>query len=222
MPVTAIRLGLLATGLAVPTNRGHPTKSWHVRAQVMRQSIKSLRALRWFLAAAAALVLGFVIQSPPPGATAVAAAGEQAAVASPGELIYVPIYSSIFFDDGKRTLELAATLSIHNIDPDRPITVTRADYYNTDGKLIKKYLEKPSTLKPLQTANIVVEKSNVAGGTGANFLVEWQASQEVNSPLVEAVMVNASSNLGIAFTSSGKVIKGRGADVDSRSNQNKK
>ena len=80
------------------------------------------------------------------------------AAAPQGELIYVPIYSSIFYEDGKKTLPLAATLSIHNVNPDRPITVTRADYYNSDGKLIKKYVDKPLTLTPLQTTNLVVER----------------------------------------------------------------
>ncbi len=124
-----------------------------------------------------------------------------------GELIYIPIYSSIFYENGKRTLELAATLSVHNVNPDGPITVLRADYYNTDGKLIKKYVDKPVLLTPLQTKNWVIDKANTAGGTGANFLVEWQAQADVTSPLVEAVMMNATSNLGIAFTTSGKVIR---------------
>ena len=124
-----------------------------------------------------------------------------------GELIYLPIYSSIFYENGKQTLELAATLSVHNVNPDRQITILRADYFDTSGKLIKKYLDKPLTLNNLQTTQWVVDKSNTTGGTGANFLVEWKAEQDATSPLVEGVMVNASSNLGIAFTTSGKVVR---------------
>ena len=139
------------------------------------------------------------------------AVNEAAPPATRGELVYVPIYSSIYYDNGTHTLELAATLSIHNVNPDRSITVQRADYYDTEGKLIKKYLARPLALGPLQTTNIVVEKSNTAGGTGANFLVEWQASPDATSPLVEAVMVNAASNLGIAFTTSGKVVRQTGS-----------
>ncbi|MBX9653807.1 DUF3124 domain-containing protein [bacterium] len=124
-----------------------------------------------------------------------------------GELIYVPIYSSIYYENGKRTLELAATLAIHNIDPDHSITVTRADYFNSEGKLIKKYLEKPIILGPLQTTNIIINRTDTTGGTGANFLVDWNSKGLVASPLIEAVMANASSNLGIAFTSTGKVVR---------------
>lgn len=128
-----------------------------------------------------------------------------------GELVYVPIYSSIFYENGKHTIELAATLSIHNINPDGQVTIVRADYYNSDGKLIKKYLPKPLVLQGLQTKNLVIEKEDKTGGTGANFIVEWSAVAGSPSPLIEAVMVNASSNLGIAFTTSGKVIRRTGA-----------
>ena len=132
---------------------------------------------------------------------------EPAANVARGELVYVPIYSSIFYENGKRTLELAATLSIHNVNPDRQLTIVRADYYDTEGKLIKKYVDKPLVLNPLQTTNVVIEKANTAGGTGANFLVEWRSKHDATSPLVEALMVNASSNLGIAFTTTGKVVR---------------
>jgi len=128
-----------------------------------------------------------------------------------GETIYVPIYSSIHYDDSKSTLELAATLSIHNIDPERKIVLTKADYHDTAGALIEKYVEGPIVLNPLETKHLIIEKRNTAGGVGANFIVEWQADAEVSGPIVEALMVNAAHNLGIAFTSTGKVIKRTGA-----------
>ncbi|MFZ4681421.1 MAG: DUF3124 domain-containing protein [Terrimicrobiaceae bacterium] len=125
-----------------------------------------------------------------------------------GELIYVPIYSSIFYQDSKRTLELAATLSIHNVDPDHSLALTKVDYYNTKGELIRRYLEKPLLLKPLETKNFVIDKTDTTGGTGANFLVEWRAQDEaIVSPLLEAIMINVASSQSLSFTSQGKVIK---------------
>ncbi len=149
-----------------------------------------------------AVCAGARAQTPSASNTAPTAAG--------GEMIYVPIYSRIFYEDGKYTLSMAATLSIHNVDPDHSITITRADYYDTQGKLIKKYIAKPQVLTALQTINVVVEKNNSNGGTGANFIVEWQSTENAVSPLVEAVMINASSNLGIAFTTSGRVVRKSG------------
>ncbi|HTU25298.1 MAG TPA: DUF3124 domain-containing protein, partial [Pirellulales bacterium] len=140
-------------------------------------------------------------------ARAAETAGATEATLPSGELIYVPVYSSILYEDGKRKLQLDATLSIHNVNPDRPITVTRADYFNADGTLIKKHVGKPTVLGPLQTLNLVVAKTAGENTVGANFLVEWQAAGEVNSPIVETLMVNASSNLGASFTSTGRVLK---------------
>lgn len=114
------------------------------------------------------------------------------------------------YDDSKSTLELAATLSIHNIDPERKIVLTKADYHDTAGALIEKYVEGPIVLNPLETKHLIIEKRNTAGGVGANFIVECQADAEVSGPNVEALMVNAAHNLGIAFTSTGKVIKRTG------------
>lgn len=152
-----------------------------------------------------ALIAGMQLLEPSPIRAQSGPTGEQSGVL--GELIYTPIYSSIHYENGKSTMEMAATLYVHNVNPDRPITVNRADYFDTNGKLLKKNLEKPVVLNPLQTRSFVIDRSNTAGGTGANFLVEWKSDQPVVSPLVEAVMVNASSNLGIAFTTQGKVVK---------------
>jgi hypothetical protein len=130
---------------------------------------------------------------------------------SSGQQIYVPIYSSIFYNDRKRTLELSATLSVHNVDPKKPITLARVDYYDTKGKLLRGYLEKAVTLAPFETHNFIVEKSDTSGGTGANFLVEWSSDEKVVSPLVESLMVSVLTSQAVCFTSQGKVIKELGA-----------
>lgn len=122
-----------------------------------------------------------------------------------GETIYVPIYSSIFYHTAKRTLELAATLSVHNTDLSRSIRLTRVDYYNLKGERIREYLKQPVVLRPLQTINYVIEERDKTGGTGANFIVEWRAATDVSSPIVEAIMIGAGSGQGISFTSTGKV-----------------
>jgi hypothetical protein len=143
-----------------------------------------------------------------------ALAAEQPVATALGETIYVPIYSSIFFHDSKRTIDLAATLSIHNVDPAHPLTITKVDYYDTQGKMIRGYLEKPAVLAPFETRNFVIEKSDTTGGTGANFIVEWRTEQPVITPLVEALMVSLSSNQSISFTSQAKVIKRLGPTKD--------
>lgn len=128
-----------------------------------------------------------------------------------GEIIYVPIYSSMYYLTGKRTLELTATLSVHNIDMERPIKLATVDYYSIKGKLIRKYLSNHIELQPLETVNFVVEQEDVSGGPGANFIVQWTSNVEVATPIVEAVMLGTSFSQGISFTTSGKVIKKLGS-----------
>lgn len=124
-----------------------------------------------------------------------------------GETLYVPIYSSIFHLTSSQTYELTATLSIHNIDLDDSIKVIKADYYDTDGRLIKSYVERGLILKPLQTVQIVIWEYDKSGGTGANFIVEWVSESDVNSPIVEAVMISTRGQQGVSFITTGKVIK---------------
>ncbi len=128
---------------------------------------------------------------------------------SRGQLVYVPVYSHIYYGDRELPLLLTATLSLRNTDPAKPITILRVDYYDTEGHLIRSYLTKPLTLKPLASTRFVVRESDTKGGSGANFLVRWQAETEVNAPLLEAVMIGATGQQGISFTSRGWVLQGR-------------
>ncbi len=127
-----------------------------------------------------------------------------------GQFIYVPIYSHIYYENQHKVLDLSATLSIRNTDLSNPIIITSVRYYDTGGKLIKQYLERPVELSSLASTDFLVERTDTSGGLGANFIVEWVAEKEVSEPVVEAVMINAVSNQGISFISTGKVIKSHG------------
>jgi hypothetical protein len=127
------------------------------------------------------------------------------------ETIYVPAYSRIFsFPD--RSELLAATLTVHNVDPQTPLTVTKVDYHGEDGKLLKSILDAPLRLEPLGSASFLVPSNDTTGGVGANFLVEWSADQGALSPLTEAVMVTGPGTPGPSFTSRGRVISRTAAE----------
>lgn len=72
---------------------------------------------------------------------------------------------------------------------------------------MKSYLKKPLRLSALATTGFLAEREDTSGGSGADFLVEWVASQAVSEPIVEAVMIDAHSQQGISFVWSGKVIR---------------
>ena len=124
-----------------------------------------------------------------------------------GELVYVPVYSEIFGANLEKKIKLSATLSIRNITMKHEIIVSKVDYYDTHGKLIRHYINGPIVLKPLETVSYMVKHKDTKGGDGANFIVEWAAEEEVAEPIIEAIMIGSSSALGISFSSQGKVIE---------------
>jgi hypothetical protein len=126
---------------------------------------------------------------------------------SSGQTVYVPAYSHIFSGDAKRPFYLTVTLSIRNTDIRRPISLMTVDYYDSQGKLLKRYLTTPLRIEPMGTTEYVVEELDKSGGAGANFVVRWKSEQLVNAPLMEAVMISTRSQQGISFTSRGRVIK---------------
>lgn len=121
---------------------------------------------------------------------------------SDGQTIYVPVYSHIYIGNRKKPFPLTATLSIRNIDPKYRIKITAVDYYGSQGKLLKKYVDKPATLNPLESLEYIIAEKEERGGAGANFIVKWKSDQLVNSPIVESVMVEHRGY----FTSRGRVI----------------
>lgn len=128
---------------------------------------------------------------------------------SRGQRLYVPVYSHIHFQTEARTIDLAATVSIRNADPDRPLVLTTIDYIDNDGRLVRRYLQRPRRLAPLASTSVVIEESDAAGGLGANFIVEWQADRPVHAPVVESIMISTRSTLGISFTSPARVLDER-------------
>lgn len=126
---------------------------------------------------------------------------------SKGQTVYVPAYSNVFTGPRKLLFQLATTLSIRNTDMSSSFQVTAIDYYDTNGKLIRRYLEKPYILGPLASSFVHIEEKDTSGGFGANFIVKWNSDRAINSPVIECVMIGATSGQGISFVSAGQEIK---------------
>lgn len=124
-----------------------------------------------------------------------------------GQTIYVPIYSHIYYGDQQGIFNLSATLSIRNIDLVNPMIITSVRYHDSEGKLVKQYLERPIKLGALASTDFFVKRNDTSGGLGANFVVEWVAETEIPQPIVEAVILGTDSQQGISFISPGRVIK---------------
>jgi len=133
-------------------------------------------------------------------------AAETASLAK-GQSVYVPAYSHIYTGIKGQPMQLSITLSVRNTDPAYPITLTAVDYYDSKGVRMKRFISGPVIVAPLATEKYVITEEDRSGGSGANFIVDWQAEREVNTPVIETIMISTKSQLGISFTSRGKAIK---------------
>ena len=126
---------------------------------------------------------------------------------STGQTVYVPIYSHIYSGVKARPFDLAATLSIRNTNLKSSIELISVKYFDSEGKLVKDYLEKPIVIDAIATTRYIITEDDRAGGSGANFIVIWKSEQPVNPPVIEGVMIGTHSGQGISFVSRGQVIK---------------
>ena len=120
---------------------------------------------------------------------------------------YVPVYSSVSMSQGKLRADFSVTLSVHNASETRPLVLKRIAYFDTSGKMVESYLKSPVALKPFATIEVSIPASDVRGGTGANFVVDWAATGEIAEPAVEALMVGSVGPGHYAFISQGRPIR---------------
>lgn len=142
----------------------------------------------------------------PPDEPSGATAGELPRDIVAGQTVYVSIYSHVYQQEGGR-LTLTGTLSIRNTDADLSITISAVKYYDTTGKLVRDYLDSPLVVRPLGSTDFMVKQSDMAGGIGANFIVEWVANKPVLEPVIEAVMVGRSGTGLCTFLCPGRVLR---------------
>ncbi len=119
--------------------------------------------------------------------------------------VYVPVYSHVYFDGGRPHL-LEATLSIRNTDPTHPVYVRSVKYYNTNGEMVRAHVDRTIQLGPLVTVEFLVERQETEGGSGANFVVEWMATEPASEPMIEAVMVGMFGARAFSFAREGRVV----------------
>jgi hypothetical protein len=144
------------------------------------------------------------------GAASIALAGgtvgaQEARPLVKAQTLYLPIYSHMLYGNlgksGKASyVLLSALVSIRNTDPKRALRVNSARYYDTQGKLLGERVTAPAVLPPLGTMELFVELNDASGGSGANFVVKWEADAPINPPLVEALHANMDGGKAVIFT----------------------
>ncbi|MEZ4950179.1 MAG: DUF3124 domain-containing protein [Saprospiraceae bacterium] len=116
---------------------------------------------------------------------------------------YLALYSQIYQHSHAHTYDLTTTVSIRNISSTDTVFLTKADYYDTHGALLRPYLKFPVYLAPLETIEIVIDEGDQSGGTGANFLFDWKTNNENSAPYMQAVMISTAGQQGLSFTTEG-------------------
>jgi hypothetical protein len=123
------------------------------------------------------------------------------------ETDYLPIYSSIYYQDGTKRFPITATVSIRNTSLSDSVFILSARYYDSYGKAIHSYLDSTLLLSPLESIELVVEEKDTEGGVGANFIIEWAAPAYSDQLLIQSIMIGTYSQQGISFLTEAKVIK---------------
>ncbi|MBF0293719.1 MAG: DUF3124 domain-containing protein [Magnetococcales bacterium] len=124
----------------------------------------------------------------------------------------MPVYSSVWHgnlnDRGNpEKALLSVMLSVRNTDSRHAMTITSVRYHDSDGRLLRDYLEQPRSLPPISSQAFFVENRETRGGAGASFLVSWRAEQPINQPIIESVHVYHWGTQAQAFTSRGQPIQ---------------
>jgi hypothetical protein len=99
---------------------------------------------------------------------------------------------------------LTIILSLRNTSFSDTLYFDRIEYYDSNGKLLRKYIEKVLVLRPMESMEYIVEAAEKKGGAGANFVVSYLAKTGLkNKPFIETVMMGNVGNYGFAFSSPG-------------------
>jgi hypothetical protein len=122
------------------------------------------------------------------------------------ETVYVPVYSHLAIGE-KGILSLRAILSMRNTSDKESLILSKIEYYDTNGKLLKSYLQKPVQLEKMATMEVEISSLDLSGGSGANFVVKWSSTNKISSPIIETLMYGASGPQSFAFISRGQVIE---------------
>jgi hypothetical protein len=125
------------------------------------------------------------------------------------EKVYIPVYSDIYHMSGDKRFLLTVTASVRNTSMRDTMFVYSVDYYDSNGTRLRQYLNRSILLKPLESAEFIVEYLEKQGGAGANFIVDWGTNSPNLKPVIQGVMIGTLSQQGISFVTEGVTIQRR-------------
>jgi len=82
-----------------------------------------------------------------------------------------------------------------------------ARYYDTQGGLVREFVPTIQTIPPLGTIELFVPRADMAGGSGANFLIAWSAESPASPLLVEALHGDIREARSLVFLTGARPVK---------------
>ncbi len=122
-----------------------------------------------------------------------------------GQTLCVPCYTSA--SSTQQVVSLKANLMVHNADPNNQINLVRLEYYDANGKMVSKYLQKPIKLNPLAATRLVLAEPVKGDISSGNLIVQWQADKKVIEPVINCVLLGSAGTHGYSVTTQGRVIQ---------------
>jgi hypothetical protein len=125
-----------------------------------------------------------------------------------GAIIHLPVFGYVSTLKAGRTLELTATVTIHNTSDQYPIVLLDVQHVDDQGKLQAHLIDEALEISPLGTVRWVIPGRNASLGIAHSLRLEWGSRQaSLSDPIVEAVMIGTQSGQGASFTTEGKIVQ---------------
>lgn len=122
--------------------------------------------------------------------------------------VYVPAYSNLYYESDVRKTYFTVILSLRNITFTDSIYFDEIEYYDSEGTLLKEFIDNVLVLRPMESIEFIIESNDKKGGPGANFVVSYSGRSSLkNPPFIEAVMLGDIDGYGFSFSSPGIEIK---------------
>lgn len=140
-------------------------------------------------------------------------------ISSKGQLVYIPIYFQVttkiyteerlFSSETEEkgvTHQLTTNLTVHNTDLKYPITILKADLYDSNGKLLESYVSDSQKIKPLASKNLFLQVKDKSESWGGKMLIHWQSESLVNEPIIESLTFGFGGTHSVSFKTYGKPV----------------
>ncbi len=95
--------------------------------------------------------------------------------------VYIPVYSDIYSEHRLKSIQLTSTLSIRSTSLKDTKYVNSIDYNDTDGTLVKSFINRTLILGPMQSMDYVIDKNDTSGGVGLIFWLLGELNQTLIS-----------------------------------------